>query len=58
MKAEAKTQKSVQLFKDDIIVESDSGQSGQAHVFFGREASLGIRVVLKQFMGADKSGFV
>ena len=49
---------SVKLFSDDIIVESDSGESSQAHVYFGREASLGIRVVLKQFIGSDKSSFV
>jgi len=38
----------VQLFKEEIIVESCSAKSSQAVVFFGREATLKIRVVLKQ----------
>ena len=39
-------------------MEHDSGLSSQAHVYFGREASLGIRVVLKQFIGQDKHAFL
>ena len=46
------------MFKNLIIVENSSGQSSQAHVFFGKEATLGIRVVLKQYIGAKKKGIM
>ena len=41
-----------------MIVESGSGQSSQAYVFFGREKSLKIRVVLKQYKGYDKKSIL
>jgi len=44
----------VQLFKKLIKVKSSCGESSQAHVFFGRESTLGIRVVLKQYNGTKK----
>ena len=48
----------MQLFKKEIIVESGSGQSSQAYVFFGREKSLKIRVVLKQYKGGNKKSIL
>lgn len=39
----------MELFSNEIIVESHCGDSGQGHVFFGRDVFLGIRVVLKQY---------
>lgn len=39
----------VQLFNSRIDVESYSAKSSQAVVFFGREKTLGIRVVCKQY---------
>lgn len=48
----------MQLFKNDIIVEGGSGQSSQAYVFFGREKSLKIRVVLKQYKGQNKKSIL
>jgi serine/threonine protein kinase len=41
-----------------MIVESGSGQSSQAYVFFGRESSLRIRVVLKQYKGVNKKAII
>jgi serine/threonine protein kinase len=48
----------VQLFKNDIIVESSSSESAQATVFFGRDATLLIRVVLKQYAGVKKKAIM
>ena len=48
----------VQLFKEEIIVESSSGKSSQAIVFFGREKNLNIRVVLKQYIGPKKKSIM
>jgi len=48
----------VHLFKNDFIVESSSGQSSQAIVFFGRDATLLIRVVLKQYIGTKKKSIM
>ena len=52
------SQRKVYLFKNDIIVESSSGQSSQAIVFFGRDATLMIRVVLKQYIGTKKKSIM
>ena len=41
-----------------MIVESGSGESTQAYVFFGRESSLKIRVVLKQYKGTNKKAIL
>jgi hypothetical protein len=41
-----------------MIVESGSGESSQAYVFFGRESSLKIRVVLKQYKGTNKKAIL
>ena len=41
----------VLFFADKIIVERISSSSAQAAVFFGREASMGFKVVLKQYSG-------
>ena len=46
------------LFKEEIVVESSSGESSQAIVFFGRENILKIRIVVKQYSGEGKSSFV
>ena len=48
----------MKLFNHAIIVEKSSGQSSQAHVFFGRESTLGIRVVLKQYIGIKKKSIL
>jgi serine/threonine protein kinase len=48
----------VNLFKDEIHVESFSTKSSQALVFFGREKSLGVRVVLKQYVGSKKKSIM
>ena len=40
---------STRYFDKKIKIESSSDSSAQAKVFFGREADLGIRVVLKQY---------
>jgi hypothetical protein len=37
-----------------VIVEGGCGNSSQAHVFFGREKNLRIRVVVKQYKGSHK----
>jgi hypothetical protein len=39
------------FFNEEIDVEHSSSQSSQAIVFFGREQSLRIRVVVKQYRG-------
>jgi len=46
--------RSVELFADAFIMESSSGFSSQGIVFFGREKTLGIRVVVKQFSGSKR----
>lgn len=46
------------MFKNEIVVESSSGDSSQAAVFFGREATLQIRVVLKQYTGSGKKSIL
>ena len=43
--------KKVIFFKEQIIVERSSSNSAQAVVFFGKEASMGFKVVLKQYKG-------
>jgi serine/threonine protein kinase len=48
----------VQLFTNDIVVEGGTGKSSQAYVFFGREKSLKIRVVLKQYKGSDRKSIL
>jgi len=48
----------VNLFNNEIVVESYSSKSSQALVFFGREKSLGIRVVLKQYIGTKKKSIM
>ena len=39
------------FFKDRVKVYRIVGDSAQALVFFGREANMGTRVVLKQYTG-------
>ena len=51
-------ERSVKLFKKNIIVEKSSGNSSQAHIFFGREPILGIRVVVKQYIGIKKNSIL
>ena len=60
MTADSKSseKRKVQLFKTEMIVESGSGQSSQAYVFFGRESVLRIRVVLKQYKGIQKKAIL
>lgn len=48
----------MQLFNKNIKVESSSGKSTQAHIFLGRESKLGIRVVLKQYIGQKKKSII
>lgn len=50
-RSKAGVERKVQLFTKNITVESSSDKSSQAVIFFGRETSLGIRVVLKQYNG-------
>lgn len=47
VKNKRKIKHDIQLFKDEMIVESSSGQSSQATVFFGRDQNLKIRIVVK-----------
>lgn len=46
------------MFKHNMIVESYSNKTAQALVFFGREKTLGVRVVLKQFAGSRRKASV
>jgi serine/threonine protein kinase len=46
------------LFGSDIDVEHISSYSSQSIVFFGRETSLGIRVVLKQFSKMERKAML
>ena len=48
----------MRLFTNDVIVEGGSGKSMQAYVFFGREKNLKIRVVVKQYKGANKKAIL
>lgn len=41
----------VMFFTNEIIVEKSSADSAQSIVFFGRESTMFIRVVLKQYSG-------
>ena len=41
----------LKFFKDVVEVEKIISDSTQATVFLGREKTLGIRVVLKQYQG-------
>ena len=44
-----KSEPEVKLHKSKVCVDSRSTSSAQAIVFFGREADIGIRVVIKQY---------
>jgi len=46
------------LFESRIEVDAQRIISGQAVVFFGREKTLGIRVVLKQYKAIESSSFL
>ena len=39
----------MRYYKSKVLVDSYSSNSAQATVFFGREADIGIRVVIKQY---------
>lgn len=38
------------FFKEEILVEKSSADSAQSVVYFGEESTMGIRVVLKQYL--------
>ena len=44
-----KSKPEVHFYKRNVVVDSHSTSSAQATVFFGREADIGIRVVVKQY---------
>ena len=39
------------FFKDQIRIDRTCSSSAQAKIYFGREAKMGVRVVLKQYTG-------
>ena len=43
-------------FRDEIDVEKVTDESAQAKVFFGRDSTMGVRVVLKQYKGSSFKG--
>ena len=48
----------MKLFSKEVVTESSSGDSSQARVYFGREATLGIRVVVKQYTHLALNSFM